>query len=80
MQFGHMDGLYTLVMGGFLSANKTLQLENGFIYPSRNGIVRYESVMKLRNKLEELSKLKGIAQHEKGICSENGNLCNLKIA
>ena len=35
-------------------------------YPSRNGIVRFESVMQLRNKLEELGKMKGIAQDEKG--------------
>jgi len=34
-------------------------------YPSRNGVVRYESVMQLRNKLEELGKMKGIAQDEK---------------
>lgn len=34
---------------------------------SRNGIVRHESVMKLRNKLEELGKMKGVNQDEKGI-------------
>ena len=33
---------------------------------SRNGIVRHESVMKLRNKLEELGKMKGVNQDEKG--------------
>ena len=32
----------------------------------RNGIVRYESVMMLRNKLEELGKMKGVNQDEKG--------------
>lgn len=34
---------------------------------SRNGIVRHESVMQLRNKLEELGKMKGVNQDEKGI-------------
>ena len=33
----------------------------------RNGTVRYESVMMLRNKLEELGKMKGVNQDEKGI-------------
>ena len=33
---------------------------------SRHGAVRYESVMKLRNKLEELGKMKGVNQDEKG--------------
>lgn len=32
----------------------------------RNGIVRYESVMSLRNKLDELGKMEGIAHAEKG--------------
>ena len=32
----------------------------------RNGTVRYESVMHLRNKLEELGKMKGVNQDEKG--------------
>lgn len=32
----------------------------------RNGVVRYESVMMLRNKLEELGKMKGVNQDEKG--------------
>ena len=32
----------------------------------RNGTVRYESVMMLRNKLEELGKMKGVNQDEKG--------------
>ena len=32
----------------------------------RNGVVRYESVMLLRNKLEELGKMKGVNQDEKG--------------
>ena len=33
---------------------------------SRNGAVRYESVMKLRNKLEELGKMEGVNTSEKG--------------
>ena len=33
----------------------------------RNGVVRFESVMQLRNKLEELGKMKGINQDEKGM-------------
>ena len=32
----------------------------------RNGVVRYESVMMLRNKLEEVGKKKGVYQDEKG--------------
>ena len=32
----------------------------------RNGIVRYESVMALRNKLDELGEMEGIAHAEKG--------------
>lgn len=35
-------------------------------FSSRNGVVRYESVMKLQNKLEELGKIKGVNQDEKG--------------
>ena len=38
------------------------------IFISRNGVVRYESVMRLRNKLEELGKMKGVNQDEKGGC------------
>ena len=33
----------------------------------RHGVVRYESVMKLREQLEQLEKMKGITQDEKGI-------------
>ena len=33
----------------------------------RNGVVRYESVMKLRNKLDELGKMEGIKEKEKGM-------------
>lgn len=33
----------------------------------RYGAVRYESVMRLRNKLEELGKMKGVNQDEKGL-------------
>jgi len=33
---------------------------------TRNGVVRYESVMHMRNKLEELGKMKGVNQDEKG--------------
>ena len=32
----------------------------------RNGVVRHESVMVLRNKLEDLGKIKRINQEEKG--------------
>ena len=32
----------------------------------RNGVVRYESVMALRTKLDELGKMEGIAHAEKG--------------
>ena len=34
--------------------------------PSRNGAVRYESVMRLRNKLDELGKMEGVSTAEKG--------------
>ena len=37
-----------------------------FYLHCRNGVVRHESVMKLRNKLEELGKMKGVNQDEKG--------------
>ena len=30
--------------------------------------MKYESVMRLRKKLEELEKMKGITEDEKGIC------------
>ena len=33
---------------------------------SRNGVVRFESVMKMRNKLGELGKMEGITEKEKG--------------
>ena len=33
---------------------------------TRNGVVRHESVMRLRNKLEELGKMKRVNQDEKG--------------
>ena len=33
----------------------------------RNGTVRFESVMRLREQLDRLGKMKGIAQDEKGI-------------
>ena len=33
----------------------------------RNGVVRYESVMMLRNKLDEIGKMKGITEKEKGM-------------
>ena len=33
---------------------------------NRNGVVRYESVMALRTKLDELGKMEGIAHAEKG--------------
>ena len=36
----------------------------------RNGVVRFESVMRLRSKLDELGKMEGIAQDEKGRTSE----------
>ena len=41
-------------------------MQNTGVSESRNGVVRYESVMKLRNKLEELGKMKGVNQDEKG--------------
>ena len=37
-----------------------------FLYTFRNGVVRYESVMKLRSKLEELGKMKGVNHDKKG--------------
>ena len=38
-----------------------------FDYPyQRNGVVRYESVMMLRNKLDELGKMEGFTEKEKG--------------
>ena len=37
------------------------------IFPGfRNGVVRFESVMRLRNKLEELGKMEGVNTKEKG--------------
>ena len=36
------------------------------VFEPRNGVVRYESVMMLRNKLDELGKKKGVNQDEKG--------------
>ena len=33
---------------------------------ARNGVVRHESIMSLRNKLEELGKIKGVNLDEKG--------------
>ena len=33
----------------------------------RNGVVRYESVMRLRDKLEELAKMKGVHANERGV-------------
>ena len=33
----------------------------------RNGVVRFESVMKLREQLDQLGKMQGIKQDEKGI-------------
>ena len=37
------------------------------IFPGfRNGAVKFESVMRLRNKLEELGKMEGITAKEKG--------------
>ena len=45
------------------SANMCMMLS----FPHRNGVVRHESVMKLRNKLEELGKMKGVNQDEKGL-------------
>lgn len=33
----------------------------------RNGVVKYESVMRLRKKLEMFKKMKGITEDEKGI-------------
>ena len=33
----------------------------------RNGVVRYESVMELRMKIEELGKMEGILKVEKGV-------------
>ena len=32
----------------------------------RNGVVKFESVMKLREELDQLGKMKGITQDEKG--------------
>ena len=32
----------------------------------RNGVVRYESVMRMRNALEVLGKMEGITEKEKG--------------
>lgn len=32
----------------------------------RNGVVKYESVMKLRDHLDQLGKMQGITQDEKG--------------
>lgn len=36
------------------------------MYYLRNGAVRYESVMKLREQLDKLGRMKGVAQDEKG--------------
>ena len=39
------------------------------VYPSfcsRNGVVRMESVMKMRDKLEKIGMMKGVNQDEKG--------------
>ena len=36
------------------------------LFSHRNAVVRHESVMRLRNKLEELGKMKGVNQDEKG--------------
>lgn len=36
------------------------------VFYLRNGAVRHESVMRLRNKLEQLGKMKGVNQDEKG--------------
>ena len=33
----------------------------------RNGAVRFESVMRLRNKLDELGKMEGVSTAEKGM-------------
>ena len=33
----------------------------------RNGVVKYECVMKLREQLDQLGKMKGITQDEKGM-------------
>ncbi len=33
----------------------------------RHGVVRFESVMKLREKLDHLGQMKGITQDEKGL-------------
>ena len=37
-----------------------------FLYTFRNGVVCCESIMKLRSKLEELGKMKGVSQDKKG--------------
>ena len=49
------------------SSNPIVIKFNGWSLKFRNGAVRFESVMRLRNKLEELGKMTGIAQDEKGI-------------
>ena len=43
-----------------------LNLNSYFFLVFRNGIVRYESVMALRTKLDELGEMEGIAHAEKG--------------
>ena len=50
------------------------EIFNDCIIPySRNGAVRFESVMRLRNKLDELGKMEGVSTAEKGwlIASES---------
>ncbi len=44
-------------------------ISNKHVSVFRNGVVRFESVMKMRNALDELGKMEGITEKEKGIGS-----------
>ncbi len=44
-----------------------LKLELLHVLSFRNGVVKFESVMKLREELDQLGKMQGITQDEKGI-------------
>ena len=37
------------------------------VFINRNGVVKFECVMKLKEQLDKLGKMKGITQDEKGI-------------
>ena len=44
-------------------------VNNAYLFLCRNGAVRYESVMRLRMKLDELGKMEGVTTSEKGVSS-----------